>query len=144
MSKVSVRVLIAALMVAVLLALAGPAFAQEADEWSQFQKDKANSGCMDCKVPESGKASEVTKAVDARDGSQPVVSGSNLFVYTGVDDTSGSVICYDMTDWEKVWETDTLGAGLHTVKIEWTGTKSAAATDTNINVDAVDVTGTLD
>lgn len=106
MSKVSVRVLIAALMVAVLLALAGPAFAQEADEWSQFQKDKANSGCMDCKVPESGRASEVTKAIDARDGSQPVVSGSNLFVYTGVDDTSGSVICYDMTDWEKVWETD--------------------------------------
>jgi Peptidase family M28 len=45
---------------------------------------------------------------------------------------------------QKVWETDTLGAGLHTVKIEWTGTKNAAATNTNIGVDAFDVAGSLD
>ena len=45
---------------------------------------------------------------------------------------------------QKVWDTGILASGAHAVKIEWTGTKSAAATDTNINVDAVDVTGTLD
>ena len=42
---------------------------------------------------------------------------------------------------QKVWDTGTLASGAHTVKIEWTGTKRAAATGTNINIDAVDVTG---
>jgi putative cell wall-binding protein len=44
---------------------------------------------------------------------------------------------------QKVWETGTLVPGTHTVKIGWTGTKSSAATDTNIGVDAFDVIGTL-
>ena len=44
---------------------------------------------------------------------------------------------------QKAWETDTLDAGLHTVDIQWTGTRNAAATGTNIGVDAFDVTGTL-
>jgi cell wall-associated NlpC family hydrolase len=44
---------------------------------------------------------------------------------------------------QKVWETSALTAGPHTVKIEWTGTKSSAATGTNINVDAFDVAGAL-
>ncbi len=48
------------------------------------------------------------------------------------------------TKWkQKLWDTGTLAAGAHTVKIEWTGTKSAAATGTNINVDAFDIAGTL-
>jgi hypothetical protein len=48
------------------------------------------------------------------------------------------------TLWQnKVWDTGTLSAGPHTVKIEWTGTKTAAATDTNISVDAFEVIGTL-
>ena len=34
-------------------------------------------------------------------------------------------------------------AGYHTVRIEWTGTRNAAATNTNIGVDAFDVAGTL-
>ncbi len=45
---------------------------------------------------------------------------------------------------QKVWDTGLLADGAHTVTIEWTGTKCAAASDTNINVDAVDVTGTPD
>jgi hypothetical protein len=44
---------------------------------------------------------------------------------------------------QKVWETKTLVPGTHTVKIEWTGTKSSAATGTNIGVDAFDVIGVL-
>ena len=44
---------------------------------------------------------------------------------------------------QKVWETKPLVPGTHTVKIEWTGTKSSAATDTNIGVDAFDVIGVL-
>jgi hypothetical protein len=41
-----------------------------------------------------------------------------------------------------VWSA-TLPAGVHTVKIEWTGTKNSASTGTYINTDAFDVIGTL-
>jgi hypothetical protein len=44
---------------------------------------------------------------------------------------------------QKVWETSTLTPGYHTVRIAWTGDKSPAATNTNIGVDAFDVSGTL-
>jgi hypothetical protein len=44
---------------------------------------------------------------------------------------------------QKVWNTGTLASGDHTVTIEWTGTKNASATDTNIGIDAVDFKGTL-
>ena len=42
-----------------------------------------------------------------------------------------------------VWDTGKLANGLHTVKIQWTGDKSQAATGTNISADAFDVLGTL-
>ena len=44
---------------------------------------------------------------------------------------------------QKVWSSGLLVNGAHTVKIQWTGTKRSVATGTNINLDAVDVTGTL-
>jgi hypothetical protein len=44
---------------------------------------------------------------------------------------------------QRVWETGMLVPGTHTVKIEWTGAKNSAATDTNIGVDAFDIVGTL-
>ena len=44
---------------------------------------------------------------------------------------------------QAVWSTGALKAGVHTVTISWTGTKSAHATATNIGVDAFDVKGTL-
>jgi hypothetical protein len=44
---------------------------------------------------------------------------------------------------QRVWSTGILDMGAHTVKIEWAGTKSKGATGTNINLDAIDVTGTL-
>jgi aminopeptidase YwaD len=44
---------------------------------------------------------------------------------------------------QKVWETNILSSGYHTVRIAWTGTRNAAATKTNIGLDALDVAGTL-
>jgi N-acetylmuramoyl-L-alanine amidase len=44
---------------------------------------------------------------------------------------------------QKVWETGTLASGTHTVKIEWTGANNTAASGTNIDLDAVEVTGGL-
>ncbi len=44
---------------------------------------------------------------------------------------------------QRVWSTGILTSGPHTVKISWTGSKHAGATGANIDVDAVDVTGTL-
>jgi SpoIID/LytB domain protein len=43
----------------------------------------------------------------------------------------------------KVWETGTLEAGTHTLKIERTGDKNALATDKNISVDAFDIDGSI-
>jgi hypothetical protein len=44
---------------------------------------------------------------------------------------------------QKVYETGLLDNKAHTLSIYWTGTKSAAATGTAIDVDAVDILGTL-
>ena len=42
-----------------------------------------------------------------------------------------------------VWDTGKLTTGLHWAKIDWSGTKNASATATNIGVDAFDVMGSL-
>jgi len=42
-----------------------------------------------------------------------------------------------------VWETKTLPFGDHTVTIEWTGKKRTGSKGTNVNVDAIEVTGAL-
>jgi len=48
------------------------------------------------------------------------------------------------TKWQqKIWDTGTLAAGAHTVKVEWTGARSASAIGANINIDAFDIAGTL-
>ncbi len=60
--------------------------------------------------------------------------------YLGTIDLYSSQVEYR----QKVWETGALAPGSHTVIIAWAGTKRAAATDTNINIDAVDLTGTLE
>ena len=44
---------------------------------------------------------------------------------------------------QKVWATGILSAGTHTVRIYWTGNKNAAATATNIGVDAFDIVGSV-
>ncbi len=45
---------------------------------------------------------------------------------------------------QKVWNTGLLTDGAHTVVIEWTGTKNAKSTKTNIGIDAVQVLGSVD
>jgi murein DD-endopeptidase MepM/ murein hydrolase activator NlpD len=45
---------------------------------------------------------------------------------------------------QKVWNTGMLADSAHTVVIEWTGTKNAKSTKTNIGIDAVQVLGTVD
>ncbi len=44
---------------------------------------------------------------------------------------------------QTVWRSGFLTPGDHTVTVKWTGTKRTAATDYNINLDAVDVIGAL-
>jgi hypothetical protein len=57
----------------------------------------------------------------------------------------GEVDLYSATTlWKQpVWNTGTLLSGTHIVTFTHTGTKSAAATDFNIGLDAIDVVGTL-
>jgi N-acetylmuramoyl-L-alanine amidase len=43
-----------------------------------------------------------------------------------------------------VWQSTSLKQGIHTVKIEWTGTKNPLAVDYNIGADAFDIAGTLE
>jgi hypothetical protein len=42
---------------------------------------------------------------------------------------------------QKVWQSAMLADGIHTIKIEWTGTRNAAATGTAIALDAFDILG---
>jgi hypothetical protein len=42
-----------------------------------------------------------------------------------------------------VWATHGLENGLHTVRLEWTGGHNPSATDTRIDLDAVDIEGTI-
>lgn len=44
---------------------------------------------------------------------------------------------------QRVWTSATLASGSHTVTIEWTGTKNRSATDTYVDVDAVEIVGTI-
>ena len=44
---------------------------------------------------------------------------------------------------QKAWSTGPLASGKHTVKIQWTGIKNTSATATNIDLDGVDVIGSL-
>ncbi|MCG2794915.1 MAG: PQQ-binding-like beta-propeller repeat protein, partial [Actinomycetia bacterium] len=101
MKKALVLLLAAAL---VILVMAAGTSAQEADEWSQFQKDAGNTGSIDVAIPGDNTVSNKTAAMDARAGSQPAVSGNRAYVYNGVDDTSGSIACFDLSTHQKVWE----------------------------------------
>jgi hypothetical protein len=63
-----------------------------------------------------------------------------------VDEESTSTVDFYSKDtvWRHVvWETKTLPFGTHTVKIAWTGKKSAGAKDTFINVDAIEIVGAI-
>ncbi len=59
--------------------------------------------------------------------------------------TSATVDLYSSTsEYQKaVWTTGTLNPGVHTITIEWTGTKNAAASSYRVDVDAFDLLGAL-
>ena len=44
---------------------------------------------------------------------------------------------------QQAWSTGPLANGPHTVVVSWSGVKSSIATGTYINIDVVDVTGSL-
>ena len=74
---------------------------------------------------------------------------SSVYGQAQVTVDGGSPVTVDLYNadvlWrQEVWNSGVLGSGSHTVVIQWTGNKNAAATDTNINVDYLDVTGTLE
>ncbi|MDD5749016.1 MAG: DUF5719 family protein [Actinomycetota bacterium] len=81
------------------------AHAQEANEWSQFHKDKANQGYLDVELPANAAGVKKTDPILIRDGSQPVVSGNRAFVYAGQDGGTGSIVCFGLPGLNKIWET---------------------------------------
>ncbi|MFH1149807.1 MAG: DUF5719 family protein [Actinomycetota bacterium] len=86
--------------------LGGVAIAGGADEWSQYQKDVQHVGAIDLALPDTNNVSRRTAAIDARDGSQPVVAGNRAYVYAGVAGTSGSIYCFDLNSGAQAWKTD--------------------------------------
>ena len=56
----------------------------------------------------------------------------------------GMVDLYGAADmYGKVWETETLSSGTHTLKIEWTGERNPLAAAANISVDVFDIDGSI-
>ena len=62
-----------------------------------------------------------------------------------IDGTSHDVDLYapDYVNKVLAWSSGKLVDGLHTVTIEWTGTKNAASTGTGIGIDALKVQGLI-
>jgi outer membrane protein assembly factor BamB len=97
---ISVLVLVLALMLPVA------ALAQEANEWSQYQKGRQHAGASDVALPASADVARRTPKIDARECSQPVVAGNKAYVYAGVSGASGAVYCFDLSTGEQSWKTD--------------------------------------
>lgn len=100
------KVIVITVAVSLVVLMAAGVSAQEANEWSQFQKDAGNTGSVDIAIPEDNTVSNKTGAIDARAGSQPVISGNRAYVYTGVGDTSGAIVCFDLVTYQRLWEAE--------------------------------------
>ncbi len=72
------------------------------------------------------------------------VYGEAQVTVDGGDSVTVDLYSADVLWRQEVWNSGMLGSGSHTVVIQWTGRKNAAATDTNINIDYLEVTGTLE
>jgi outer membrane protein assembly factor BamB len=97
---ITVLVLVLALMLPVT------AMAQEANEWSQYQKNKQHAGASDVALPSSADVARRTVNIDARECSQPVVAGNKAYVYAGLSGTSGAIYCFDLSTGAQSWKTD--------------------------------------
>lgn len=93
------------LIIMLTLSMTAVAIAQQADEWSQYQKDAAHSGVVDLNLPTSNRVAHRTADISAVDGSQPVVAGNKAYVYAGIAGSTGAIYCYDLATGNKVWNT---------------------------------------
>jgi outer membrane protein assembly factor BamB len=99
------KIILTALVAAIVLTMSATAFAQEANEWSQYQKNVEHAGTMNVDLPATNQVSRRTDNIGAREGSQPVVAGSKAYVYAGLSGSSGAIYCYDLTTGAKAWNT---------------------------------------
>jgi len=99
------KIILIVLAAAIVLTMSAAAFAQEANEWSQYQKDVQHTGSMTVAVPATNQVCRRTDNIGASDASQPVILGNRAFVYTGVAGTSGAIYCYDLGTGAKLWNT---------------------------------------
>jgi len=72
-----------------------------------------------------------------------VTQGKALVSLDGADPVEVDLYAPAVLRQRPVWSTETLSAGPHNVKVTWTGRASEVGAGTRINIDAVDVTGTL-
>ena len=100
------KIVVMFLALGLLIFSASLASAQDANEWSQYQKSKQHAGTSDVALTASADVARRTPKIDARECSQPVVAGNKAYVYAGISGTSGVVYCFDLTTGEQSWKTD--------------------------------------
>lgn len=86
-----------------ILMLPAVASAQQADEWSQYQKDAAHGGTIDLALPATNKVVRRTAALNAVDGTQPVVAGNKAYFLAGTAGASGSAYCFNLSTGAQLW-----------------------------------------
>ncbi len=100
MRRTTVLAALAAMLITMLPAVA---LARGADEWSQYQKDAGHGGAIDIALPSSNKVMRRTAALNAVDGSQPVVAGDRAYFLAGTAGADGKVYCFDLRTGRQVW-----------------------------------------
>lgn len=102
MKRIIVALAIISMLLVLMPAVAG---AQQADEWSQYQKDVAHTGAIDLKLPTTNRVARRTPDVKARGASEPVVAGSKAYLNAGLSSGSSAVYCYDLSTGKELWHT---------------------------------------
>ena len=80
--------------------------------------------------------------MDASPWDHTAASGYNYNTHTG-ENTGAGQQSHTTSYKQTVWSSGLLTNRIHTVKITWLGAKSSSASGTTVNLDAVDVIGTL-
>jgi beta-N-acetylhexosaminidase len=131
--------------------LVGSGRAEENDTWLSYTGTWASSSSTSASGGSFAYANSVRSSVTVRfTGTRLawIAKKSPSYGVASVSLDGGSPVPVDLyspgTLWrQKVWDTGPLVSGTHTVSIQWTGTKNASATNTNISLDAFDVAGDL-
>lgn len=96
-------IVLAALAAMLITMLPAVALARGADEWGQYQKDAGHGGAIDIALPLTGKVMRRTAALNAVDGSQPVVAGDRAYFLAGTAGADGRTYCFDLRTGRQVW-----------------------------------------